>query len=64
LSILLKVGDTFTDETSTWEVVGRPVTARREGVSAKTQSPGQPQTRREHHWPINERVTVTRRAAP
>jgi len=65
LPMNLRIGDAFTDATGTWEVVGRPTTQRGgKGVKATTQSPGEPQTRRDHWWPAHEKVTLTRRAAP
>ena len=64
LPMQLRIGDTFTDETGTWEIIGLPTTLRGgKGVRAKTQSPGAPQTRRDHQWPAHENVTVKRGAA-
>jgi len=62
--MVLRLGDTFTDEAGTWEVVGRPTTQRGgEEVRVKVQRPGEPATLREQRWPAYERVTVMR-AAP
>ena len=65
LPMNLRIGDTFTDNAGTLEVVERATTERGgKGVRAKVQSPGELWTRREHWWPAHEKVTVTRRAAP
>ena len=63
LRMQLRIGNTFTNETGTWEIAGRPTTHRGgKGVMAKTQSPGKPETRRDHWWLAYEQVTVRRPA--
>ncbi len=61
LPMQLRVGDRFTDETGTWEVVGQPTTQRAgKEVKARVQQPGEPATARDQWWPAYQCVTVTR----
>jgi hypothetical protein len=58
----LRAGDRVLDEPGhDWEIIGHP-SAYRQGkmVAVKMQKPGDPSTRREHHWPAHERVPVRR----
>ena len=60
----LRLGDTFTDEAGTWEVVGHATTLRgSKDVKVNVQRAGDPRTLREQWWPAYVRVTVTRIAA-
>lgn len=57
----LRLGDAFTDEAGTWEVVGRPTTQRGgKKVRVMVQRPGEPVTLRERWSLAYERVTVMR----
>jgi hypothetical protein len=48
LPVQLRPGDTFTDDTGTWEVVGQPKSQRAgKSVVARVQRPGDPGTLRE-----------------
>jgi hypothetical protein len=63
LPVQLRLGDTFTDDAGTWEMVGQPRSQRaRKSVAARVQRPGDPGTLREQWWQAYERVSVTRRA--
>ena len=61
LPMELRPGDRFTDESGTWEVIGRPSSQRGgKEVKVEVQRPGQPETLRERRWPAYRRVTATR----
>jgi hypothetical protein len=60
----LRLGDRFTDEAGTWEIVGSPSTQRggkevKVSVQHDVEEPG---TLREQWWPAYRRVTVIREA--
>jgi hypothetical protein len=57
----LRVGDRFTDEAGTWEIVGLPSTQRGgKEVKVMVQRVEEPRTLREQWWPAYHRVTVIR----
>jgi hypothetical protein len=62
LPVQLRLGDTFTDDAGTWEVVGQPRSQHAgKSVVARVQRPGDPGTLREQWWQAYEKVTVMRR---
>ena len=51
LPVQLRPGDTFTDDTVTWEIVGQPRSQRAgKSVVVRAQRPGDPGTLREQWW--------------
>jgi hypothetical protein len=59
----LRLGDRFTDEAGTWEIVDPPSTQRGgKEVKIRVQRVEEPGTLRDQWWPAYRRVTVIRDA--
>jgi hypothetical protein len=60
----LQIGDRLTDETSEWEIIGRPfTTAAGKTVHARVRKVSDPPMTDLRTWGANERITVTRSAS-